>query len=447
MLSAVGRMTATRCFAWATFFVAFAGWGVDTAGVAAAAEYPGQLGRMFDFARAEVFEGNFDAATDQLKDIRDWIKEPHHRQELGNWMAVQSHAESFDAWIDAEKGNLVRAKQLFDRVLKSLKHQLLPATEAEVHILAGDFDYMQAFPTIKEAKLPEDMESVRARARQHLKSAENHYEKAAAVLLKGGGGDKWKRLAARCEHGLARCAMAMMGEAGGQAAIKRHLWEAEQKFRAADAFKEIIDPGAKFPKSLKRLKRDFDANKDLNPGAAQNLLSNYAMVITEWLRFRTDQAEFAVMLANGEGRDAALKAHAEAEMFFRKAKDLCSENLSPANPLRFRLDVSQALYYVRRVEECKKLAEATPPGPARDRIVALEKSFGHDAIFEVENAFAEMNKGDRLKKTHPLWFEALLVELTAHDAGYSIAGRDRATIIKEMQDWVARAKESSKPAG
>ena len=146
------------------------------------------------------------------------------------------------------------------------------------------------------------------------------------------------------------------------------------------------------------------------------------------------------MQANQERGDAVTRSHADAEKFFRKAKDLCDENLSPSNPLRFRLDVSQALYNVRRGDETRRLAVAAPPGPEKDRLVAAERSFFLDAGFSAQDALAEMGNGGRLKDTHPLRFEALLVELTAHDAGFPIAGRNRDAIVAALQAWVAGQK-------
>jgi len=411
--------------------------------VGVAAAYPEELQRLFDLAEQEFFDGNFDAATQQIQEARAWIGEPKNREILAKegfkWSAVSKNVLAFDAAIATEQGELVRAKILFESALKSLKDMNLKGYAALVHIAAGDFEFCQVFPALEPAKLPQELQPLLSDRTQNLKRAKKHYDDADKVIkCWNKDNDFGKRMQARVEHGLGRCAMVE----GEISKAKRHFQEAEAKFRDTDSFEEIIAPGVKWPKSLQQVQKALDANSAIKPQLKHQILSDYSRIITEWLRFQCDHAELEALHALKQG-GGKLQFNANAEKVFRKARDLFDENLPAAHAARFRIDISQANFYLRMANEAAKLAAAEMPGLEKDRLLAAERSFFLDAAFVAQDTLALMRRRVQLgemKDSHPLLIEALLLELAAHNAGFPLAGRGRENIIADLQARMAPPK-------
>lgn len=442
--------------------VAFRGgllvWGlaaaVASSGAVAKDPYPPELQRLYEFAEQAFFKGDFADASHHVKAAREWIKEIKNRKALAAvgipWASLQANTYAFDAWIEAEKGNEGRAEELFSQAHKALGKLVLPLFRALVDIQYGDFELSRAFLAIDDDEVPPHVREVLVKRDQRLKSASKHYRDAADVLayLKEEESNFAKRIKGRAEHAMARCEMAF----GNLTAAERHLQDAERLYRAMPHFDVFVAPGVQWPKSLKQVEQELGEMKDLKPGEKVWYTTEYARTIVEWLRLHADQAEFVVKRAVERGDDPA-PSRSQAEKFFRKASDLCDVNFRPDHPFRFRLDVSRGVFYVNRAKEARASGKDVPEGPEKDRALAAEKSFFLDAAFAAQEALAGMEKlRDELKQaenedqkgkragdmlgSHPLRLEALLLELSAHDAGFPLAGRDRASIIADMEDWL-----------
>lgn len=437
-----------RCPAWKRF--PFSVSNVVRAAVVIAAaipavaddDYPRELQQLFDFTEDLAYSGQFQAAKKRFEEARDWIRQPVNqlmlRDEGFHWSAVKANAEAFAGWIAAEHGYTRRADVLLDGAIKQLAGKI-KYHEALVRLWAGDLELGLAMPRPRTFGIPKDLPAKVAQRlnastlQRHFKAAAAEYAKATQVLL-GNKERSGGKTAARAEQGLGVCAMHEQDPGPDMTAAKRHFANAERMFRSSDEFKSFLAPDVQWPSSLKQVKRDLAANKDIVAADKQAFESRYSTTVIQWLRFLCDQCEFEV---KDKGMDDG-----GAERFFRMAADTCTENFGLENPFRFRVEVARGNYYLAKAVEAQRRAAEAPPGPGKDRLVAAAKSYYQDAAFSAGEGL-ELMKGFG---PHPLKFEALLMELMAWDAGFPIRQRQRAEILADLENWVDAEKNQAAPA-
>lgn len=417
-----------------------------------AGDFPRELQRHFEFAEQEAYAGKFEEATERIKDARAWIREPINKRELAavklEWPTVQAFAEAFDGWVASEWGNLPRATLLLKDAQLAQKKLGNTIWAAFVALQLGDYEFGQSFSSLRHHELPKEFEEgefkdLIKKGELRFNRAKKEYEKAADIFVDWV--DRWqgdpednlnslgKRLRGRTENSLARCAIVEKDAV----AARRHLQEAEFMYRAMPHHKIFIAPDAMWPKTLKRVKKDLAQEKDVTPERKHYYITEYTRTVVEWMKLLADQAELSIL--EPEGRVA--NADDEVEKVFKRIVDLSEENLGPEHPFRFRCDLALANFYLGEATKCQERLAGLPAGPEKDKLEALKRSYFLDVAYYAQAVLQA--SGKKLRATHPICFEALAMELTAHDKGFALQGRKRQEIVTALEEWVAENKKGA----
>jgi hypothetical protein len=397
-----------------------------------------ELKREIELAQRCYYDGDFSGAIDACAAAKKLLANDEVRKDLYEdnvrWQAVECQVLSMQAVIRSEQGDFASAEAAIKQA-KAVKGRS-KEDDAWIDVANGDLLLARAGILVPVGDLGDDWQKQSKTRAAYRVRAKKFYETAREVMNDVGintyGGDNGYRLSSRINAGLGRilsgsAAAADSGARKAMAFAKRQFDDAESDLRNTKLYSDILAPNTKWPLSLKQLLLQMEQKK-LSDSDQDAIHREYSRVIQEWVRLQCDRAELAAVEAaatNAQGPQLA-----EAEAFFRKAKDMCVEHFGPRHPNNSRIDLSQAVFYLGRAVAARDMAKKGQGGDAREQLKAQYQSFFWDAIFVAESARKTLS--DSLDRKHPLRVDALLLELTALDQGQAVASRPRQEIVEEI---------------